>query len=264
MRARIIAPNVIELHTRNVLQLRLSPGRKLIDRSKDVRIFWNGADAGSFKMTDGAIVLTADKYKPAKVHKTPQVAGPISEVMATPFAIVVGTSSKDAAMRSACLAWGDQMRQAWENRQHVQPRYFLDSEITAEQIARYSLVLIGSSDHNLVTAKLADRIPLKIEAATVTIAGRAFEATDSALSMVWPHPLNQMRYVWVQAGSSPAGMANASSLPQNVDYALTDVQHAGREDKPLIVSGRFDYNWSFDPRFAAGTGLPATGPDQGR
>ncbi len=253
--ARVLNPSTISLHTANALQVRLSPGPALIDRAKPVRVIWNGRDAGTHGFTDGAITLRAPGYTPWKLHKTPLVAGPISDVKTTPFAIVVGTAAKDQAMRRFCQMRAEAERDQWATWQHVTPRFFLDTEITDEQIRAYSLRLYGGPDQNLVARKLAKQIPLTVTTESVTVAGQKFPATDAAVGIVYPHPLNPERYVSITAATSPTGMYYAHHLPDNVDFAIVRPQRwVGEPEwvpewKLAVASGHFDHNWQYKEAF---------------
>ena len=248
--AQVIDPHTIRLNTDNVLQVTLSPGAVLVSRRDPVRVVWNGNETGPHSFAGGSVTLCAEGYAPAEGRKTPQIGGPMQDVTTTPFAIVVGTLSKDPRMRAFCRLRAEDVRGGWEDWQHVEPRYFLDTEITDEQIRQYSLILYGGPSDNLVTQKLADRLPLKIEAETITIAGQSFKATDAALGMICPHPLNPDRYVVVKAGNSADGMFMVDRLPDELDFAIVDARiHtddlAASPESIAIVSGFFDHEWRY-------------------
>lgn len=251
--ARVAGAGVIRLDTENVLQVRLSPGRALIDHDRPVRVVWNGEDAGLQTVTNGAITLRAKGYEPkqGQYYKTPRIAGPIDDATTTPFAIVAGTCSKDPLMRRFCLLRAEASRDAWRTWQRHPPRYFLDTEITDEQIRTYSLLLFGGPEENLVTRKLAEYVALKVEPHWITIGGHAFPAAGASMAMVCPHPYRADRYVSITAGNSPAGMYFAHHLPGNVDFAIADGRMAGNApfEDLCVAAGRFDHRWQCDERY---------------
>ncbi len=250
--AEVVDRNVIRLDTDNVLDIVLKPGAALIDASKPVRVVWNGV-AHDMRVTDGALRLTNSAYQPAKLHKTPDLPGMTSDFLMTPFAIVIGTSSKDPDMVALCKEKAQGFVAAWRDWQKVEPRVFLDSEIGQADIARYSLILIGGADANLVSAKLAARLPLRIAANSVRIDGKEFKAKDAAVQVIYPHPLNASRYVWIFAGTSTGGMYFTEPSPLRVydwDYTITDghipaFKQSASAEKTRVVSGSFDYNWRY-------------------
>jgi hypothetical protein len=250
--ARAIDRNTVRVDTANVLQVRLSPRQAIVDRSKPIRVIWNGELVGDIAMDDGAIVLRAKTYVPGELFKTPELAGPLDDVQATPFAIVAGTIAKDPLMRQFCLVRAQTARDDWKEWQKVEPRYFLDTQITDEQVRKYTLILFGGPEENLVTQRLAKLLPLKLTPEGVTLAGRHLPAKDASVVMIYPHPLAAGRYVCVHAGNSPAGMFFTNRFVEDADFTVTDALTS--PDTPLedlcVVSGSFDCHWQYEDRFA--------------
>jgi len=243
----------ITVDTDNVLQLKLSPGPGLIDPAKPVTVYWNGVNAGQHHLEDGAVTLSANGYRPAAVHKTPQVSGPIGDAATTPFAIVAGTISKDPRMRRFCMLRAQNQVDKWRAWQRVEPRFFLDTEITDEQIREYSLILYGGPADNKVTRRFIEDLPLALHPDSIEIDGARFEATDAAVGIVLPHPLNNERYVTVLAATSADGMFHAVDLPDDVDYTIVDGRIRSPESEIAgedfrVAFGHLDYNWRFDEK----------------
>jgi dienelactone hydrolase len=251
--AEVVDRNVIRLDTEHVLDIVLTPGPALIDPSKPVKVVWNG-EARDLQMRNGALRLTSSAYKPAKLHKTPELPGSFTpEFFMTPYAVVVGTVSKDPEMVELCKTRAQGFIDAWKDWQKVSPRVFLDTEITDADIARYSLMLIGGPEANKVSAKLAAKLPLRVSADAIRIDGKEFKVKDAAVQMLYPHPLNTARYVWIFAGTSTNGMYFTEPNPyrrDDFDYLVMDgripafKQEATRLETN-VVSGNFDYNWRY-------------------
>jgi hypothetical protein len=256
--AEVVDRNVIRLDTENVLDIVLTPGAALVDPARAVTVVWNG-EARDLTMRDGALRLTDGAYKPAKLHKTPSLPGSMtSEFFMTPYALVVGTSSKDPDMVELCKTKAQGFIDAWKEWQKVSPRVFLDTEITDADMARYSLMLIGGPEANKVTAKLAAKLPLRLSSNAIRIDGKDFKVKDAAVQMLYPNPLNAARYVWVLGGTSANGMYFIDVNPQrrdDFDYLIVDgrlpafKQKATRLDTN-VVSGHFDYNWRYAEAFS--------------
>jgi dienelactone hydrolase len=254
--AEVVDRNLIRLDTDNVIDVVLTPSAKLIDAAKPVRVVWNGVSR-ELRVTQGSLRLTEAGYKPAAPHKSPTLPGATGDFLYTPFAVVIGTSSRDAAMRETVAAKAKGFVDAWRDWQKFEPRVFKDTEITDADIAKYSLLLIGGADANAVTAKLASKLPLKVSAQRVVIDGKAFAATDATVQMIYPNPRNADRYVWVFAATSPAGMQFAMPTPFRTgvwDYIIEDGRiPPPRQQLPMermnIVAGSFDYNWRFNPAY---------------
>ena len=242
----ILGPNFIRLDTDNAVEAALVPGGPLIDPAKPVRVIWNGTDVRQVMMRDGRITLQALGYKAGARVKRAGLEGPISAATQTPFAVVLGTISPDPMMRRLCERAAGNFAGGWEKWQHCRPRFFKDTEMPKEEMAKYTLLLIGGPDANAVTKALADKLPVKITPDEVTVDGRAFKAADAAVQFVYPHPLNPDRVVVVTAGTSAKGMFLADRLPDDVDFAIADarVADAGRPpEKVVIAAGYFDSAW---------------------
>jgi dienelactone hydrolase len=266
--AEVLDRNLVRLDTDNVLDIELTPSAALVDASKPVSVVWNGV-AQDVRANDGVLRLTAANYKPASLHKTPLLPGASSDFLMTPFAVVIGTSSKDPDMVALCQEKAQRFIDAWKDWQKMPPRVFLDSEIGDADMARYSLILIGGPDANRVSAKLAAKLPLRLSADAIRIDGKDFKVRDAAVQMIYPHPLNSARYVWMFAGTSTNGMYFAEASPLRTydwDYVIVDGhipahKQAATAEQTRVVSGTFDYNWRISNglSYAGDSGVRAQG-----
>ena len=260
--AEVVAPNFIRVNTENVLALTLSPGAELVDPALPLKVDWNGRGLADLRLTEGKVTLEAPGYTPAALTKRPELEGPIRDVFSTPFAIVVGTVSDDQTRRANCERRAADLVSQWEKEQHCKPRQFKDTELTDTDLRRYSLVLIGGPSDNLVTRKLIDKLPLRLEGNRIELAGKAFDAPDSLIRLVYPHPLNKDRYLLVEAATSSAAILYTAQTKdplgfytaEGLDFYLTDgkqpEEDADRpEEKAFLASGYFDHNWQYADRF---------------
>jgi hypothetical protein len=255
--AEVVDRNVIRLDTENVLDIALSPASALLDPAKPVTVVWNGSPQ-EMRLQNGELRLTAAAYQPAPLHKTNRLPGSTTDFTVTPFAIVVGTISKDPEMAALCRHKADAFITAWRNWQKQPPRVFQDIDIKDADMASYSLLLVGGPDANRVTAQLAARLPLRIAADRVTIDGKDFPAKDAAVQMIYPNPLNPERYVWIVAGTSTDGMYFSDLNPQRLsdwEYSIVDgripaYKQSASSLETRVVSGMFDYNWRFSDSLA--------------
>jgi dienelactone hydrolase len=252
--AEVAGPNAIRLDTKNVLAVTLTPASPLVDPAKPLRISWNGAATQVVSLKDGRATLYAEGYAPASLRKTPSAAGPLADVQSTPFAVVVGTASEDAMMRELCKRNADILAKQWQSWQHVPLRLYKDTEISDAELSKYSLILIGGSDANAVTRKLAGSLRLRVSGDEITIDGRSFKAPDAAVAIVQPNPLNPERYVLVAAASSSEGMYFLNPLNEElgrydfyiVDGAVANARRGRPADKVRIAAGLFNQDWRID------------------
>ena len=253
--AEVLIRNTIRLSTENVLELELTPSARLIDPKTPVTVIWNENDIRDTKVVNGKITLRDGSYTPASLRKTPQIAGSISDLATTPFAVVIGTISKDSSMKTMINTKAQQFIGYWKNWQKYEPRVFKDTELPREDVKKYSLLLFGGADDNSITKMLGDTIPLKISTDGIEITGRKFQAQDAFVQMVYPNPLNPERYISVIGATSSAGMYlyNGNS-DSRYDFFIQDGcipdNHRGRPmDKLSIASGFFGSDWRINDRF---------------
>ncbi|HET9315375.1 MAG TPA: hypothetical protein VFQ51_07275, partial [Vicinamibacteria bacterium] len=205
--------------------------------------------------------------------KSPAMEGRLTYFFGTPFAIVVGTASRDPQMVRVCREKAEALVALWERWQHVRPRVLRDDEVSPEHERRYSLLLLGGRDANRVTARVAGRLPLAVERDAVTIDGRRFAASDAVAQVLHPSPLQPDRYVLVVAATSTAGMRNwdpggfwaqENGYPKLVwDFTIRDGRRAAEPglgpERGWVAAGIFDRHWRRDDRFIA-TGDEAPRP----
>jgi hypothetical protein len=251
--AEIARENTIRVDTQNVLALSLTPSTSLIDASKPVKVVWNG-QAQNTAMKDGVIALRASGNPIQPLAKNSAISGPIGEIFSTPFAVVVGTASSDPAMNEVCREKAELFVGFWKDWQRQTPRVFKDSEISADDIVRYSLILIGGPEANLVARRFGDKLPLKLSNDAVTVGHRTFPVSDGRVQMIYPHPLNPLRHVLVVASTSATGLRFwpvNSLLNTDFDFIVEDGKVPAIGQTPertdlWVAGGWFDRDWSTD------------------
>ena len=255
--AEFVDENTIRLDTENILDIELTPSTALVDQEKPVKVVWNGV-AREMSARNGKLRLTAAGNEPSTLQKNHLLPGSITDFTVTPFAVVIGTVSKDPEMVALCRDKASAFIGMWQDWQKQQPRVFEDTAIGEAEMAKYSLLLVGGAEANRVTARLASGLPFRISADGIAIDGRDFPAKDAALQMIYPNPLNKERYVWIAAGTSTNGMYFNQLNPQNPydwDYLITDgvipaYQQKASVLQTRVVSGMFDRNWHFNDSLA--------------
>ena len=265
-RARIVGDRTIRLDTRNVGSVTLTPpdpeaGHR--PRRDGWQVIWNGVPHATV-LKDGQLQLAAAGAELRSGGKSPAREGRLTYFFGTPFAIVVGTSSKDAAMNAGLAIKAETLADLWERWQHVKPRVFRDTEMTPEIQKRYSLLLLGGASANKVAARLAGKLPMKVASGAVTIDGRRFAATDAVAQMLYPHPDNADRYVLLVEATSPAGLRYwnpqqywhaLNGFPMNFwDWTIVDGRHATQSagllpDRGWVAAGVFDNHWRRNDAF---------------
>lgn len=265
-RAKRVGPNQLRLDTKNVLGARLALPQSLVDQpARPLVVVWNGK-WHYVNAKSGTYTLFADGFSPGAHDKNPAREGRLSNFFNTPFAIVIGTRSKDAALNAGLAAKAATLADLWERWQHVKPRVYLDTEITREIESNYSLLLLGGREANRVSARLATKVPLKVTPQSVSIDGRLFPATDAVAQMIYPHPENDARYLLLVEPTSAAGLRfwnpqqywhALNGFPLMLwDWTIVDGRHVTQAsglfpDRGWVAAGLFDTHWRRDDRFVS-------------
>ena len=121
-------------------------------------------------------------------------AGPISEVFASPFIVVEGTSTNREEAHFTNLAIEDlkvKYRKQFHGAELVLKK---DTDVTDEDVKKYSLVLVGNKKSNAVWAKLADKHPNALIPYSLPDAGNAPPAR-TAFAEVFRCPENQNNHL---------------------------------------------------------------------
>jgi predicted esterase len=278
--AEVVEPGLVRLDTDNVATLSLALPPALRGAGGVLRVVWNGREREVRSSADGSTSLSSDA-EPATAAtpmlKRPGLEGRLSSFITTPFAIVVGTASADPQMRQLCRAKAEEFARRWQAWQHVTPRLLEDRAVTAADEERYSLLLFGGADANLVSRRLMPGLPVTVAEDGVTVDGRRLSATDAVLQLIYPNPSRPERYLLLVAGTSAAGMHfwDPSALwhpalghpTMMFDWTIRDGRRVVLEkglgpQRGWVASGIFDRHWRRDDRwvFTGDEALRAASP----
>ena len=254
--AEILPENIIRVDSKNVVALSLTPGKSLVVYSKPIRMVWNGKVSTVDKST-GQINLQEEGYKPLPIWKTPLLPGPISDFQNTPFALVIGTASKDSMMIKAIQQKADAIINKWKTVQKYSPRTLKDVDVTEGDMKKYSLFLLGGPDENTVSKKIFEKTGVRVAPDTIVVAGKPFKAKDAVLDAIYPNPYNAGRYVQIVAATSWEGFALFDPQKGNLseyDFYITDAiipnyKAGAKPEKIRVASGFFGQNWKISNDF---------------
>jgi len=133
-------------------------------------------------------------------------AGPMSEVFATPFIVVEGTRAKpeeahfmETAIKNLKAQYHDQFYEA---------EFILkkDSEVTDEDIAKYSLVLVGNAESNAVWGRLAAKYADSMTPYSPKDDWPS-SSTKSVFAEVFRNPANKNNYLLLIGSNDLSSMA---------------------------------------------------------
>ncbi|MET0497254.1 MAG: prolyl oligopeptidase family serine peptidase [Steroidobacteraceae bacterium] len=254
--AEVLQPGLVRIDSTNVAAFTLDLPAELRGTTDKLRVVWNGK-AQELSAPAGGVFELGARVDTTGLQKHAGLAGPLPTVIATPFAVVVGTTSSDSRMREFIKARADSLAQRWLDWQHQPLRMFKDTEITATQEKAYSLILIGGAEANAVTQRIAKKLPFNASRNGIVVDGREWPVKDSVLQAIYPSPLNADRYMYVVAATSSEGMYfwkpqlvhfTRGGYPLSIfDWVIQDGRRppAGTLDpaKAFVAAGVFDASW---------------------
>jgi pimeloyl-ACP methyl ester carboxylesterase len=181
------------------------------------------------------------------LRKTAGLYGPLQAAFKKPFVIVYGTSG-NAAETETLLHNARLLSMRFLRRANGLAPVVQDTGVSGKIIKNYNLVLIGSPERNLVTRKIMGRLPIKVDADGVTLAGRRLAGELSA-ALVYPNPLNPARLVAVFAGTTAAAedfslffnpVSSGAGLP---DFIVFDRSVKTKSWGGVRAAGFFSVSW---------------------
>ncbi len=262
--AEVVRPGLVRLDTDNVAEVSLLLPETLRAGAASLDVRWNGRLHRALPLVDGRVSLRSPEAAPGTVQKGPGFEGRLSSLIATPFAVVVGTTSPDSRMRELCRSKAAAFAGLWTAWQHHAPRLLDDTQVGPEEESRYSLLLVGGADANLVTRRMTPRLPLRVDPDGVTIDGRRLPASDAVVEMIYPSPAAADRYLLVVAGTSAEGLYfwNPSALWDQIfgfprvywDWTVRDGRRVALDpglgaERGWVAAGVFDRHWRRHDRF---------------
>ncbi len=185
------------------------------------------------------------RLKLAGLHKTHALQGPIDDAFLDPFLLVrpTGTPWNEGVNQQALrtLARFDRL---WAKYFRGHPFIKNDTDVTAEDVAKYHLVLFGDPGSNKWIAKTNGKLPVRWTKETVVMGGQSYPASESFPAMIYPNPLNPSHYVVLNTGLtiSDREYNGDYGMPQWGDYAIVKVKD-GSELPEMQTAGLFDEAW---------------------
>lgn len=175
---------------------------------------------------DGAWRLATRSW-PEEGSRRAGVSGPIRDVFHEPLTFVIGTQDPDHTLINRLVA------ERWAHPKGWIVDYPIvdDVDVTDEMMSERALVLIGPPASNSVHARLAARLPIRVDGAGVHLGDEIHRGEQVGVAFVAPNPEYPERAVLVIAGASPLGTWRANDLPDILpDYVVYDERIAPAHD----------------------------------
>jgi len=234
-----------DIKTHNIARLSL----REMDHAREIRI-----DGQTVKVKPASAIAlqrTAGSWKAERaaprpgLHKTHALQGPIDDAFLDPFLLVrpTGIAWNDAVNQQALrsLARFDRL---WAKYFRGHPFVKDDKDVTAEDMARYHVVLFGDPGSNRVIQKLIAKLPVQWTKEKVALGEKSFPANENFPALIYPNPANPAKYVVLNTGLtiSDREYNGDYGMPQWGDYAIVKAKE-GADVPELVTAGLFDESW---------------------
>jgi hypothetical protein len=276
-------PNLLFADLTNIARLRLFLSESPFERSMPLEVSVNGAVPFTLPapLPESAVIALGEKgWGPeSKAEVLPfRLHTPGSAVLlydGEPLLIVYGTRGSETerkAMRAAAEAaskgpgpaWPDEKVEAGPDKvPHNQNLYGrlnikADLDVTAGDVARCHLVLIGTAAQNGVVARMADALPVRFSDTGVTCSdGASFRGGRLAMGLVHYNPLAPGRLIfWVASGDPaayagnsaiPLAMSGGERVPNPANAFGADLVVMSAASPTLVAARSFDSRWRWVP-----------------
>jgi hypothetical protein len=259
--ASIEGDHTIQAKTSNVsaVSFDFGVGARLLNPASKVTVVLDGQSlTAAGPLTDGSwnahFRRSAGKWAVAAddsntLRKRHDLQGPIDDAFFDSFLMVSPTG---APMNETVGNWTKSEEahaiQMWRTQMRGDAPVKNDSEITDADIAASNLVLWGDPQSNKVLARIADKLPIRWTADSVTLGARKFAAATNAPVLIYPNPLNPKKYVVINSGMTMREYSesnNALQVAYLPDYAVVDLTTPPDPRWPgkIAAAGFFDEQW---------------------
>ncbi len=196
-----------------------------------------------------------------RLHKRHNLQGPIDDAFMEPFVCVLPTEQPWHESHAVWAKWTHD-RFVGEFDKWMRGRIITvkDTDVTDELIADKNLILFGDPGSNSVMARVLDDLPVKWSKESLVVAGKKFDPASNGLSLIYPNPLNNDRYIVINSGHTIHDAefkgTNALLFPRLGDIAVQKFESnkAVGFTESVLWADSFDSAWR----------LPTTGPQAKR
>ncbi|HVY95225.1 MAG TPA: hypothetical protein VHA14_20840, partial [Bryobacteraceae bacterium] len=179
------------------------------------------------------------------LHKTHALQGPIDDAFLDPFLLVRPTGTPwNAAANQDALRRLEHFDHMWAMDYRAHPRIKDDKDVTAEDFAKYNVVLFGDPGSNKWIAKVAGSLPLKWTKQSITVAGNSYPSGENLPVLAYPNPLSPHHYVVLNTGLTIADndYNGDYAMPRFGDIAILKITDTA-EPPEIVWASLFDETW---------------------
>jgi hypothetical protein len=248
--------NTINISSKNINSFELDLEILPYNKSLPLKVYENN-ELVFDKLAQGKALRLGKEYEINKLRKTPTLEGPFADALVHNFILVKGTIGKnEEKLMISNLA--DSINAMWNNKYFNPCQLKEDIAITATDITKSNIILLGNFSSNKTLNQIQDKIPLSIDSKGITLGNKQVLGEDLGFYMVYPNPLNPQKYVAIIGyNKEPSfgnldidnygyGLSNISSEMDISKYGMYDfkIWDNSKTDKPDLEYGFFSSEWN--------------------
>jgi hypothetical protein len=243
----------ITLTSINIARLQLSHpviknGATITLDGQEIKL--SGVDkTGAVFERSGAKWTQAKTLYPDGLSKRPGLQGPIDDAFVRPFLLVLPSKTcADAAVDRWVKAESAHFIERWAALMRGNALVKQDSEVTAEDIAHYNLILWGDAKANSLLAKVLPQLPIRWSEQAIQIGKQTFPSAGHVPTCIYPNPLNPTTYLVLNSGLTfreNHDRTNSLQNPKLPDWAVIDLKTPPSDLLPgtIVAADFFGEQW---------------------
>ena len=248
----------VTLTTKNVNRLRVG-WPALVKGGGTVTVDGSAVKLAKVPATGAELVKEKGAWRAAKagdddvLRKRPGLQGPIDDCFNSAFLVVEPSgTSPNARFDRWSKAEAAHFHVRWASAIRGTLRVKKDSEVTADDLATYNLLLWGDAASNSVVAKVLPKLPIAWDAKVITVGAATYDAGEHAVALIHPNPLNPAKYVVLNSGLTwreNTDKNNSLQNPHLPDWVVIGLDVAPNQDVPgrIVATDFFDERWLLKP-----------------
>ncbi|WP_339728737.1 prolyl oligopeptidase family serine peptidase [uncultured Gimesia sp.] len=183
-------------------------------------------------------------------RKRQNLQGPIDDAFTLPFVCVTGTGTP---WNSELNAWSQSVLSLFEKEfdkwLRAKVPVIKDTQVNDQIIAAKNLILFGDPGSNSLIAKVVEDLPVEWTKDQITVNGKSYDTKNHGVVLIYPNPLNPVRYVVINSGHTmhekDFRASNSWLFPKLGDIAVIQFKKskAGTYENETVWAELFDSNW---------------------
>ncbi|MCM8526772.1 MAG: prolyl oligopeptidase family serine peptidase [Lentisphaeraceae bacterium] len=246
----------INIVTKNISRFKLSSPWEGKDIAQGTKIVIDGQTIENSAEAKNLFFVKGNDWKIAQekeigLAKKPQLQGPIDDAFVSPFLVVTPSG---AISNKKIKRWVDfeiqHLKNRWRELFRGDIRIKADKDVTADDIAKFNLVLWGTPESNSQMAKLMSKLPVDWNNEKLKVNGKEYSSKKHVPLLIYPNPENSQKYIVINSGPTfreNHDRTNSLQNPKLPDWAVIDISQDPDGNSPgkVVDANFFDEKWNW-------------------